>query len=391
MGDYLAQGPSYVTRETATVIYNNTTDKDAKAIKQKTGTELQRLAQNGEISQNEAAGANKYLSNDLASALARRNTVENNHAKLQLSDKKAEKLMTEAGLNVDDLYEASKFAGADYMVNYTKLTKEEESKAANGEITAAELKNIQNALNKKIKENGGDRVLNDKETTQLMEGLGLSVEKKFSVSKTIMGLFGVKSEPAQQQDSTVTNPMANAAKSALYTAAGAAPVAGVVSSIRSQANRREAGDKGGAEGGEGSVTNSTEAAMYELRETAAGRINESPIATTTGQPLQQSSELPAELPEVTAAPAAASQEAANVATTEKMPDGSEIYRVNGQFMCREKTVLDEKGHTLEQYTMTEKGETVALQKGEGDNAEYYDGNMNRITPEQYRNLLDSDY
>ena len=59
--------------------------------------------------------------------------------------------MKSAGLTIDDLYQASKAAGPDYEVSYTYLIKEELMAAGKGEITASELKNIQNYLNEKNK------------------------------------------------------------------------------------------------------------------------------------------------------------------------------------------------------------------------------------------------
>lgn len=69
--------------------------------------------------------------------------------------------MKDAGLTINDLYEASQFAGDDYEVTYTKLSKDEKRMAENDEITSSELKNIQNKLNEKIKANGGDKPIED--------------------------------------------------------------------------------------------------------------------------------------------------------------------------------------------------------------------------------------
>lgn len=285
-GEVKASG---ITPKTAHVINDQFGAQNKKELKKIVNEELQRLIQNGEITEEDAKTAKKFLDNNLAQALVRRNNVEHNaymtvYGFEDLADEKADKLMKESGLTINDLYDASKFAGADYEVSYTTLSKKEKEMAKNGEITSSELKNIQNALNERIKANGGDKILNDKETKQLMKGLGLSVENKFNVGKIIMaaiGLGGVgniagalTSEGAKTiSTTTITNGIASSTVTNIG-ASGIGAVGGFVTGaaigagveMLRQATRKEKafGEQGGAEGGKGSVTNKTEAKVHEV-------------------------------------------------------------------------------------------------------------------------------
>lgn len=286
MGGNAEMRTNDLTPKTAYVINNQFGAQSKADIKQAVNEELQRLLQNGEITKDEAKAAKKFVDNKIAAALVRRNNVERTAYETvygfdDLSDVKADKLMKDAGLTINDLYEASQFAGADYEVSYTKLSKEEKKMAENGEITSSELKNIQNKLNEKIKSNGGDRVLDEKETKQLMKGLGLSVESKFNVGKIILATFGLgeiggivgaktaiatTTQVVNGVETTVTATATGASGIGLAGGllAGAAIGAGV--EMIHQANRREKafGEQGGLEGGEGSVTNKIEAKMHEV-------------------------------------------------------------------------------------------------------------------------------
>lgn len=294
MGGNAEMRTNGLTPKAAVVINNNFGEQSAKEIKKSVNDELQRLLQNGEITADEAKAAKKFLDKDLASALSRRNTVERNmvYAALygfeDLDDKKADALMKEAGLTVSDLYDASQFAGADYEVSYTKLSKQEKKMVENGEITSSELKNIQNKLNEKIKSNGGDKILNEKETKQLMKGLGLSVEGKFNVGKILLAAFGLgyvggpvgalTSTGAKTAIATTTQVVNGVETSVTATAKASASGIGLAGGLIAgvavgagvemihQVNRKEKafGEQGGLEGGEGSVTNKTEAKMREV-------------------------------------------------------------------------------------------------------------------------------
>lgn len=293
MGNNAEIRANSLTPKTAALINSQFGAGDKKDIKKTVNDELQRMLKNGEISKEEARVAKKFLDNKIAAALVRRNNVERTAYETiygfdDLEDAKADKLMKDFGLTINDLYEASKFAGSDYEISYTKLSKEEKKMAENGEITSSELKNIQNALNEKIRANGGDKVLNEKETKELMKGLGLSVESKFNVFKILLAAIGLgeiggvagvlTSTAAKTVVSTATKVVNGVETSVTATArvgasgiglagglvAGAAIGAGV--EMIHQANRKEKafGEQGGTEGGEGSVTNKTEAKMHEL-------------------------------------------------------------------------------------------------------------------------------
>lgn len=265
MGGNAEMRTNGLTPKTAYVINDQFGAQTKKDVKKAVGEELQRMLQNGEITKEEAKAAKKFLNNKIAAALVRRNNVERTAYETvygfdDLSDAKADKLMKDAGLTINDLYEASKFAGADYEVSYTKLSKEEKKMAENGEITSSELKNIQNSLNEKIKANGGDKVLNEKETKQLMKGLGLSVETKFSFPEIWRGFV-----------------LGSGAGGTISAAVGAGPAGvgvgliGIGVEMVHQANRKEKAfdEQGGTEGGEGSVTNKTEMKMHEVGTMAA--------------------------------------------------------------------------------------------------------------------------
>ena len=303
MGGNAEMRTNGLTPKTAYVINDQFGAQSKKEIKKAVDDELQRLLQNGEITKDEAKAAKKFVDNKIAAALVRRNNVERTAYETvygfdDLEDPKADKLMKDSGLTINDLYEASQLAGADYEVSYTKLSKEEKKMAENGEITSSELKNIQNKLNEKIKANGGDRVLDEKETKQLMKGLGLSVEGKFNVGKIILaafglgeigGIAGVLTSNGAKTVVTTGSGLRNGVETTFTTtktitgsgiglvgglAAGAAIGAGV--EMIHQANRKEKafGEQGGPEGGEGSVTNKTEAKMHEVGTKAAEAFKE---------------------------------------------------------------------------------------------------------------------
>lgn len=294
-----------LTPKTAVVINNNFGVESEKELKKVVESELQRLLNNGEISKDEAKAAMKYLrKDDIAAALVRRNNVEANgydavlNGFEDLADEKANSLMKEVGLSVSDLYEASRFAGADYEISYTKLSREEKEMAENGEITKSELKNIQNALNEKIKANGGDKVLDEKETKLLMKGLGLSVEGKFNIGKILLSMIGLGSSGGvvglftrqsakAVASTTITSAGVTSTATAIAKSSVSAGLPGLVTGavigagveIVHQANRKEEafGEQGGAEAGEGSVTNKTEAKMHKLGTMAAEAMEEGDV------------------------------------------------------------------------------------------------------------------
>ena len=286
---------SKLTPITASVIDNQRLAKpeNAKDLKKAIRAELEQRLRSGEISKADFKDALHYVDNKLAKALVRESKVEGTafgyemYGFEDLDDPKADKLMKESGLNIGDLYDASRFAGADYEVSYTHLNKSERKMAENGEITSSELKNIQNALNAKIKENGGEKILNEKETKQLMEGLGLSVENKFNVPKIIMSALGLGyvgtiggvvglADVTTSTSSVVSHPAQNVTITKTTTnklgwtgvgiGTGIGMAIGAGAEMIREAHRKEKpyGEQGGAEGGEGSATNRVEAKVHEV-------------------------------------------------------------------------------------------------------------------------------
>ncbi len=296
MGNDINVKSNGLTQTTANLIQDQFSGQNKKEIKKAVKEELERMLANGEVSRDEAKAAMKFLkSDDLAGALARRNTVERYGFESimydiqELEDPKANELMKQAGLNVTDLFNtAVKYAGADYEISYTHLSKNERKMAENGELTSSEMSNIMNDLNEKIKANGGDKVLDKKEVKTLMEGLGLSVEKKFNIGKIILSALGlgaigggvgsiakkttVKTLLGAGGVSTVVTSGVNAGAAAAGAVGGA--ITGAAAGMVGQALRKEDayGEQGGQEGGVGSATNKTEAKMQILGETASGKI-----------------------------------------------------------------------------------------------------------------------
>jgi len=76
---------------------------------------------------------------------------------------------------------------------------------------------------------------------------------------------------------------------------------------------------------------------------------------------------------------------------EKMPDGSTIYRRNGEFESRIKLVEGdnyEETEEKETYIMNEAGETIAVVKPTIDGSvEFYDGKGNKITEREYNEII----
>jgi len=392
-----------ITQKTAEVL-NTAQGQTRGDIKKAVSEQLQTMLKNGEITPEEAKEAKKFLDHNLASALARKNTVEGNKVSPDLPDKKADALMKSSGLTVEDLYEASKFAGVDYNVNYTKLSKEEKATAENGELTASELKNIQNALNEKIKANGGEKTLTDKETKLLMKGLGLSVEKKFNIPKIIMaalgmseagGLTGVLTSTGAKTvvntTTTVVNGASVTASATAHTGASgigltsglaAGALIGAGAEILHQANRKEKayGEQGGVEGGHGSVTNKTEAKMHQI-ETAA---NPASGETKSADELPPLPSQPAENETISSSK--------TDSTMEQMPDGSIVVRENGKFVSRYKEVEEGETGETETHYMNEAGKTIAVEKpvdnGEKISYKYYDGEGKEISGDEYWKIIE---
>ena len=140
-----------------------------KDVKKEIKAQIGNLLKNGSITKEEAKTALKFSDKDLQKALTARNRYEcgGNFTK---SD---EKLLNKYNLSISDLYDVAHLAGSDFTVNTAKLSKEEKVAGKNGEQTRSELINITNALNEKIKANGGTKMLSERQTLSLMRSIGL--------------------------------------------------------------------------------------------------------------------------------------------------------------------------------------------------------------------------
>ena len=120
MGGNAEMRTNGLTPKTAYIINDQFGAKSKKEIKNAVNDELQRLLQNGEITKDEAKAARKFVDNKIAAALVRRNNVERTAYETvygfdDLENPKADKLMKDSGLTINDLYEASQFAGAEII------------------------------------------------------------------------------------------------------------------------------------------------------------------------------------------------------------------------------------------------------------------------------------
>lgn len=187
----------YLTSNTRNVI-SGLNGKNKDEIKKELKSKLSEMLSNGEITKQEMKAAIKYCDKDLQLALAGKNLYEHSKGFYgQLKEFYGEdeavpingrvnKLFEETGLSVDDLYVASRLAGPDFTINTVDLSKEENMNFE-GEFTPSELVNIQNELNSKIKANGGDKVLTQRETIRLMQAIGL----KDGTKKASIGLVSL--------------------------------------------------------------------------------------------------------------------------------------------------------------------------------------------------------
>lgn len=140
-----------------------------KDVKKEIKTQIGNLLKNGSITKEEAKTAFKFADKDLQKALTARNRYEHG-GNFTKSD---EKFLDKYNLSISDLYDVVHLAGPDWTVNAAKLSKEEKAAAKNGELTRSELTNITNALNEKIKANGGTKMLSERRALLLMRSIGL--------------------------------------------------------------------------------------------------------------------------------------------------------------------------------------------------------------------------
>lgn len=176
---------------TAMDVVKNLTGQNVKDIKRELKSKLSDMLSRGEISKQEIKEVLKYADKDLMKALAAKNHVEYTKEDSNFINEKAKKLLDATGLTLEDLFKAGKLADEDYTINTVKISKEETSWIESGVQSRSELVNIQNELNAKIKANGGNRTLTEKETLQLMKGIGYADGTyKISTAKSVLaGLF----------------------------------------------------------------------------------------------------------------------------------------------------------------------------------------------------------
>lgn len=242
------KGVDSLSQTTANAIWMHFQSGDSKELKAELNSELKTMLQEGKISREEYEAAVKFIKKEgnLMDALAARNRVEGNtygsivYGDGSLPDEKADKLMKDCKLEINDLYEAvHKFAGLDYKVS-DKANLNPLKKSANG----SEIENIRSYLNDIIKKNGGDKELTKKETAFLMKGLGADVGKTDNVpafAKFLLRCVGLSVAGAVQIQAN-----------------------GDFLSVGINESKASKSEQDTRDGGEGSVTNKTEAKMGKL-------------------------------------------------------------------------------------------------------------------------------
>ena len=304
---------SGLTQKTAQVMWDNASLYGKNSVKREVREQLRFMKENGEISQEEYKAARKFFDGDLAKAISRRNQVKSMEQKSDagiatLNSEDAQNLMLAFGLTPENLIEACKlYAGYDFEVSYTKLSKSERKAADNGQLTSSELKNIKNYLNNICLANGNNYILNDNDVKTLMEGLGVHCEPALNAGKIVRSALCGASVGAltgsltgenttvtavSQVDNVIATPtssvqsIATSIATASVNTVGRSMAVGTVLGafvgtgieIAREVSRKEKpyGVQGGDEGGLGSATNKTEAKMKELENIAtAGKQSES--------------------------------------------------------------------------------------------------------------------
>ena len=304
-----------LTPETARALNDTYGITNKSELKAQIKSKLAEMLSSGQISEEQAKEAKKFLKNDnIIQALLGRNTAMDSNNKGTLLNDAANKLLADAGLTVEDLFNTvAQYIGEDWTLSYTHLSKDEKKDADEGKITSSELRNIQNELNKIIKDNGGDYELTPKETVKLIDGLGIPIDKAvniprvlltiltFGLGGTITGLLTGGSKVTAIASSAIKTQEGFVADTAIATASTSgglvglaaggvgAFIAATIQVLRDIFRHEKSyGEQGGEAGGAGSATNKTEAKMHEMRVLAEGKTFQ---AEEVEQPQQ-----PAELP-----------------------------------------------------------------------------------------------
>ena len=299
MGGNVENNPNNkgLTPETARVLNDTYGITKRTELKHQIKAKLAEMLSNGQITEEQAKEAKKFLKSDnIIQALLGRNTAMDTANKGTLLNDDANKLLADAGLTVEDLFNTvAKYIGEDWTLSYTHLSKSEKKDADEGKITSSELRNIQNELNKIIKDNGGDYELTPKETKKLIDGLGIPIDKTINIPKilltilsfglagTITGALTGGSKATAVATSAVKVPEGFVADTVVATASTSGGLAGLAAGgvgafiaatiqVLRDIFRHEKpyGEQGGEAGGVGTTTNKTESKMHQMRVLAEG-------------------------------------------------------------------------------------------------------------------------
>ncbi len=155
-----------LSNEAAGAIWGQFASDNPQVIKEAVKIRIGELLTDGKISKQDASRALKCIQNDaLINALVGRNRTESNNLQNSLygweslGDSKADEIMSSAGLTPQDLFDVFPLAEGDYTIQPKELAK------------------ITDALNEKIKQNGGDKKLKKSEVERLMRSIGLNIKK----------------------------------------------------------------------------------------------------------------------------------------------------------------------------------------------------------------------
>ena len=299
MGGNVENNPNNkgLTPETARVLNDTYGITKRTELKHQIKAKLAEMLSNGQITEEQAKEAKKFLKSDnIIQALLGRNTAMDTANKGTLLNDDANKLLADAGLTVEDLFNTvAKYIGEDWTLSYTHLSKSEKKDADEGKITSSELRNIQNELNKIIKDNGGDYELTPKETKKLIDGLGIPIDKTINIPKilltilsfglagTITGALTGGSKATAQAVGIGKTPEGFVADTVVATASTSGGLAGLAAGgvgafiaatiqVLRDIFRHEKpyGKQGGEAGGVGTTTNKTESKMHQMRVLAEG-------------------------------------------------------------------------------------------------------------------------
>ena len=291
-----------LTPETARALNDTYGITNKSELKAQIKSKLAEMLSTGQITEEQAREAKKFLKSDnIIKALLGRNTAMDTANKGTLLNDDANKLLADAGLTVEDLFNTvAKYIGEDWTLSYTHLSKSEKKDADEGKITSSELRNIQNELNKIIKDNGGDYELTPKETKKLIDGLGIPIDKTINIPRVLLTILGfnvagtlagfliggskatvsassvLKTQEGFVADNVVATASTSGGLAGLAAGGVGAFIAATIQVIRDIfRHEKPYGKQGGEAGGTGSTTNKTESKMEQMRVLAEGETTPS--------------------------------------------------------------------------------------------------------------------